>query len=138
VTSRGSSWDTVIVARATSTPASQTRAPPVYAAVNVDPLGPDQEGRNLEDRNLEESDHEEEDLESQDHVFQETLYSPPRPGDSTLRPGDVQNVAPADQSSRIIRFRQDRPRQTETKPLAQSGTMPQYSDVSDIQLQLRA
>ena len=33
-----------IVARATSTPASQTRAPPVYAAVNTNPAGPDQEG----------------------------------------------------------------------------------------------
>jgi len=33
-----------IVARATSTPASQTRAPPAYAAVKTDPLGPDREG----------------------------------------------------------------------------------------------
>jgi len=32
-----------IVARATSTPASQTRAPFAYAAVNTDPLGPDRE-----------------------------------------------------------------------------------------------
>jgi len=32
-----------IVARATSTPASHTRAPPAYAAVNTDPLGPDWE-----------------------------------------------------------------------------------------------
>jgi len=88
-----------IVARATSTPASQTRAPPVYAAVNTDPLGPDQEGLNPEDHNLEESDHEEQDLQSQDHDLQQTLYSPPRQGDSILHPGDVQNVAPADQSS---------------------------------------
>jgi len=36
-----------IVARATSTPASQTRAPPAYAAVNTDPLRPDREGFNL-------------------------------------------------------------------------------------------
>jgi len=49
----------------------------------------------------------------------------------------LQNVAPADQSSGAIRFRQDRPRQAETKPPAPSRTMPQYSDVSDIQLQLR-
>ena len=57
-----------IVARATSTPASQTRAVPVYAAVNTDPLGPDQEGLNLEDLKLEESDHEEEeDREEKDH-----------------------------------------------------------------------
>ena len=40
-------------------------------------------------------------------------------------------------SSGIIRFRQDRPRQSEVKPPAQSRTMPQFSDVSDIQLQLR-
>jgi len=33
-----------IVARATSSPASQTTAPLVYAAVNVDPPLPDQEG----------------------------------------------------------------------------------------------
>jgi len=32
-----------VVAMATSTPASQTRAPPAYAAVNTDPLGPDRE-----------------------------------------------------------------------------------------------
>ena len=64
------------------------------------------------------------------------MYSPPRQGDSILYPGGVQNVAPADQSSGI-RFRQDRPRQTETKPPAPSRTMPQFSDVSDVQLQLR-
>jgi len=50
-----------IVARATSTPVSQTRAPPAYAAVNTDPLWPDREGLNLEDLNVEESDHDEED-----------------------------------------------------------------------------
>jgi len=66
-----------IVARATSTPDSQTRAPPAYAAVNTDPLGPDLEGLNLEDHNLEESDHEEEDREEKDHDLQDTLYSPP-------------------------------------------------------------
>jgi len=52
-------------------------------------------------------------------------------------PGGVQNVAPADQSSGVITFRQDRPRQTETKPPAPSRTMPQFSNVSDVQLQLR-
>ena len=114
-----------IVARATSTPVSQTRAPLAYAAVNTDPLMPDREGLNLEDHNLEESDHEEEDLEEKDHDLQDTLYSPPRQGDSILHPGYVQNVAPADQSSGIIRFWQDRPRQAETKPPAQSRTMPQ-------------
>jgi len=41
-----------IVARATSTPASQTRAPPAYAAVNTDPLGPYLEGLNIVDHNL--------------------------------------------------------------------------------------
>jgi len=126
-----------VVARATSTPASQTRAPPVYAAVNTDPLGPDQEDLNPEDHNLEESDREEEDLQSQHHDLQQTVYSPPRQGDSVLHHGDVQNVAPADQSSGVIRFRQDRPRQIEVKPPAQSRTMPQYSYVSDVQLQLR-
>jgi len=55
-----------IVARATCTPVSQTRAPPVYAAVKTDQLGPDREGLNLDDLNLEESDHEEEDREKQD------------------------------------------------------------------------
>ena len=64
-----------IVARATSTPASQTKAPPVYAAVKTDKLGPDREGLNLEDLNLEESDHDEEDLETQDQDLQKTLYS---------------------------------------------------------------
>jgi len=88
-----------IVARATSTPARQTRAPPVYAAVNTDPLGPDQEGLNPEDHNLEESDHEEEDLQSRDHDLQKTLYSPPRQGDSIYHLTGVQNVAPAGQSS---------------------------------------
>jgi len=126
-----------IVARATSTPASQTKAPPVYAAVKTDQVEPDREGLNLEDLNLEESDHEEEDLETQDQDLQKTLYSPPRQGDSILHPRSVQNVAPADQSSEIIRFRQDRLRQAETKSPAPSRTMPQYSDVSDIQLQLR-
>jgi len=67
-----------IVARATSTPVSQTRAPPVYAAVNTDQLGPDGEGLNLEDLNLEESDHDKEDLETQDQDLQKTLYYPPR------------------------------------------------------------
>jgi len=121
-----------IVARVTSTPASQTRAPPVYAAVNTSwsgPLGPDQEGLNPEDHNLEESDHKEEDLQSPDHDLQQTLYSPPRQGDSILHPRGVQNVTPADQSSGVIRFRQDRSRQAETKPPAPSRTMPQYSDV---------
>ena len=67
--------------------------------MNTDPLGPGQEGLNPEDHNLEELDHEEEDLQSQDHDLQQILYSPPRQGDSILHPGDVQNVAPADQSS---------------------------------------
>ena len=34
----------------------------------------------------------------------------------------------------MVRFRQDRPRQKEVKPPAQSWTMPQYSDISDVQL----
>jgi len=46
-----------IVARATSTPVSQAKAPPVYAAGKTDQLGPDPEGLDLEDLNLEESDH---------------------------------------------------------------------------------
>jgi len=61
-----------ILTRATS---SQTKAPPVYAAVKTDKLGPDREGLNLEDLNLEESDHDEEDLETQDQDLQKTLYS---------------------------------------------------------------
>jgi len=126
-----------VVARATSTPASQTRAPPVYAAVKTDQLGQDREDLDLEDLNLEESDHEEEYREKQDQDLQKTLYSPPRQGDSILHPRGVQNVAPADQSSGVIRFRQDRPRQAETKPPAPSRTMPQFSDISDVQLQLR-
>ena len=93
-----------IVARATSTPASQAKAPPVYAAGKTDQLGPDLEGLDLEDLNLEESDHGEEDLERQDQDLQKTLYSPPRQGDSILYPGGVQNFAPADQSSGVIRF----------------------------------
>jgi len=85
-----------IVTRATSTPASQTETPPAYAAVNTDPLGPDWEGHSLEDHNLEESDHEEEDREEKDHDLQDTLYSPPRQGNSILHPRGVQNVDPAD------------------------------------------
>ena len=46
-----------IVARATSTPASHTTAPPVYAAGTTDQLGPDLQGLDLVDLNLEESDH---------------------------------------------------------------------------------
>ena len=88
-----------VLARATFTPASQTRAPPVYAALNIDPLGPDQEGLNLEDLHLEESDHDGEDLERQDQDLQKTLYSPPRQGDSIYHLTGVQNVAPAGQSS---------------------------------------
>jgi len=128
-----------LVARATSTPASQelTLLPPAYAAVETDPLGPEREGHNPEDNNLEESNHEEEDREEKDHDLQDTLYSPARQGDSILHPRGVQNVDSADQSSGIIRFRQDRPRQPQTKPPAQSSPMPQYSDVSDIQLQFR-
>ena len=126
-----------IVAMATSTPAGQIRAPPAYAAVNTDPLAPDREGLNLEDHNLEESDYEEEDREENDRDLQDTLYSQSRQGDSILHPRGVQNVDPADQSSGIVRFRQVRPRQAETKPPVPSGTMPQFSDVSDIQLQLR-
>jgi len=126
-----------IVARATCTPASQTRAPPVSAGVKPDPAGPDQEDFIREDPNLEKSEHGEEDFEAQDHDLQDTLYSPPRHGDSILHHGDVQNPAPADRSSGVVRFRQDRPRQAETKPPAQSRTMPQFSDVSDVQLQLR-
>ena len=121
-----------IVARATSTPANQTRVPPAYAA-----LGPDREGLNLEDHNLEESNHEEEDLEEKDHDLEKTLFTPTRQRDSILRPRDDQNVAPADQSSGVIRFRQDRSRQPETKPPAQSRTMPQYSNVPDIHVQLQ-
>jgi len=98
-----------IVARATSTPASQTTSPPAYAAVKTDPLKPDREGLNLEDHNLEESDHEEEDLEEKDHDLQDTLYSPHRQKDFILHPMGLQNVDPADQRSGIFRFRQDRP-----------------------------
>jgi len=126
-----------VVARSTSTPASHTRAPSVYASVKTAQLGPDREGLNLEDFNLEESDHEEEDREKQDQDLQKTLYSPHRQGDSILHPKGEQNVAPADQSSGVIRFRQDRPRQSEVKPPASNRTMPQYSVVSDIQMQLR-
>jgi len=89
------------------------------------------------DLNLEELDHREQDLGGQDQDFQETLYSPPRQGDSIRYPGGVQDVAPADQISGVIRFRQDRPRQTGIQPPAPSRTMPQFSDVSDAQLQLR-
>jgi len=67
-----------IVARATSTPVSQTRAAPAYAAVKTHQLGPDREGLNLENLNLEESDDEEEDLETQDQNLQKTLCSSPR------------------------------------------------------------
>ena len=81
-----------IVARVTSTPASQATAAPVYAAGKTDQLGPDLEGLDPEDLNLEESDHGEEDIEGQDQDLQKTLYSPPRQGDSILHPGDVQNV----------------------------------------------
>ena len=123
-----------IVARATSSPASHTTAPPVYAAGTTDQLGPDLQGLDLVDLNLEESDDREQDLGGQDQDLQETLYSPPRQGDSIRYPGGVQNLAPADQSSGVIRFRQDRPRQTETKPPAPSRTMPQFSDVSAVQL----
>jgi len=126
-----------IVARATSTPASQATAPPVCAAGKTDQLGPDLQGLDLEDLNLEESDHGEQDLEGQGQDLQETLYCPPRQGDSIRYPGGVQNVAPVDQSSGVISFRHDRPRQADTKPPAQSRTMPQFSDVSDVQLQLR-
>jgi len=65
--------------------------------VKTDPLGPDREGLNLEDLNLEESDHEEEDRGKRDYDLQDTLYSPPRQGDSILHPRGIQNVAPADQ-----------------------------------------
>jgi len=123
-----------IVARATSTPTSQTRAPPVRAAANLDPTGPGQEGFNPEDPNLEESDDGDKDFEDQDHDLQQTVYSPPRQGDSILNPGNVQNSAQVDQSSGIIRFRPDRPRQAETKLPAQSRTMPQYSDICGIHL----
>ena len=51
-----------IVARATSTPASHTTAPPVYAAGTTDQLGPDLQGLDLADLNLEELDHRERDL----------------------------------------------------------------------------
>jgi len=83
-----------IVATATSTPASQTEAPPVYAAVKTGQLGPDREGLNLEDLNLEESDHNEEDLETQDQDMQKTLYSPPRQGDSILHPRGIYRMLP--------------------------------------------
>ena len=126
-----------IVARATSTPASQATAPPVYAAEKTDQLGPDLQGLDLVDLNLEESDHGEQDLEGQDQDLQETLYShlAKEVPFGILR--GVQNVAPVDQSSGVIRFRQYRPRQAETKPPAPSRTIPQFSEVSDVHLQLR-
>ena len=105
--------------------------------MKTDPLRPDREGLNVEDLNLEDSDDEEEDWGKRDNNLQDTMYSPPRQGDSILHPRGVQNVDPADHSSGIIRFRQDRPRQAETKPPAPSRTMPQCSDVSGIQLQIR-
>jgi len=87
---------------------------------------------------MEESDHEEKELEEKDlYDLKKTLYSPPRQENSILHPRDDQNVAPADQSSGVIRFRQDRSRQPETKPPAQSRTMPQYSNVPDIHVQLQ-
>ena len=64
---------------------------------------------------------------AQVHDLQDTLYSPPRQGNSILRPGDVQNPAPADQISGVIRFRQDRPRQTDVEPPSQSRTMLQIA-----------
>ena len=76
-----------IVARATSTAASQSKAPPAYTSVKTDLLVPDRECLDLENLNLEESDHEKEDLERQDQDLQKTVYSPPRQGDSILHPG---------------------------------------------------
>ena len=57
-----------IVARATSTPARQTTAPPVYAAGTTDQLGPDLQGLDLVDLNLGELDHREQDLGGQDQI----------------------------------------------------------------------
>jgi len=64
--------------------------------VKTDPLGPDREGLKLEDLNLEESDHEKEDRGKKDHDPQDTLYSPPRQGDSILHLRGELNVAPAE------------------------------------------
>jgi len=109
---------------------------PVYAAENSDPVELDRKGSIREEPDLE-ADLKEADLVAPSHDIYETLYFAPRHGDSILHPGDVHNPARADQSSRVIRFRHDRPRQTEATPLAQDRTLPQYSDVSDLQLQLR-
>jgi len=79
-----------IVARATSTPASQTRAPPAYAAVNTDPLGPDREGLNFEQE--EESDHEEEDLQKRTMTFR-TPCTPHLAREIPFSIGDDRNVA---------------------------------------------
>jgi len=62
---RGSSCGTV--ARATSTPASQTRVLQVYAAVNPDPAGPNQKGFIPEDLDREEVDHGQEGFGAHDH-----------------------------------------------------------------------
>lgn len=120
-----------LVARATSTPVSQTRAPPVYAVVAPDPVGSD-----LQDLDLEELDLQQPEPVDPDLAAQETLYSPPRQGDSILHPGDVQNPDTADQSSGVIQFGQNRPCETDAKPPAQNRSLPQYSDVSGLQLQL--
>jgi len=127
-----------VVARATTTLASQTRASPVYAAVKTDPLGPDQEGRNLEDPNKEESAQEQEDLETQDHDLQKTqACTPTSPGRFHSPSWGCPEYCPCRPELRDDPVPAELTPQAETKPPAQSWTMSQYSDVSDIQLQLR-
>jgi len=92
-------------------------APPVLAAVDPDPVVPDPVLPNQELYN--------------------TLYSPPRQGNSILQPRDVQSLDPADQSTGVIQFRQDRLRQAEVKPSGQGRALSQYSDASSAKLQLQ-
>jgi len=96
-----------IVAKATSTPVSLAGARPVLAAVDPDlvvpvPVAPTQE-------------------------LHDTLYSPPRQGYSILQPGYVQSSDPADRSSGVIQFQQDRLRQAEFKSSGQGRALKDLS-----------
>ena len=118
-----------IVARATSTPARQNTAPPVYAAGTADQLGPDLQGLDLVDLNLEELDHREQDLGDRTKIFRRPCtphHAMEIPfgilGMYMMRPLPTRVLVSLG-SGRIVR-------PIETQPPAPSRTMPQFSDVS--------
>ena len=127
-----------LVARATSTPARPTVAPPVYVEQEPDPIESGHEGPDIAAGGLDNLLTVDPDPVAPALDFQQyTMPSPPHQGNSVQQPVVAQPPDLAEQSSEVIHFRQVPALQTEARPPGLSRTIPQFTDISPAELQLQ-